>query len=137
MTEIQEKNQPSTKTRRAAIICGGIGLLIIAIVGVTLLTKGSSNSQNTVATVRITDRGFQPATLTVRSGTEITWTNSGSAMHQVASNPFPKDNGLPGLKSQILNNTQTFSFVADRTGTFGYHDQLNPTMNGTIVVEKQ
>ena len=115
-------------------------IFFAAVIGVTLLADHhgkSSQSKSETATVAITDHGFQPATLTVREGTKITWTNSGVHLHQVASNPFPTDNGLPGLNSEILNNAQTYSFVASKTGTYGYHDQLKPTMNGTIIVEKQ
>ncbi|HVX48412.1 MAG TPA: cupredoxin domain-containing protein [Candidatus Saccharimonadales bacterium] len=138
MTETQGQTRPSSSmTRRVAIISGGLAVLVIAIVGVTLLAGNNGSSGPKIAAVKITDQGFQPATLTVKSGTTITWTNGGVVMHQVASNPFPKDDGLPGLKSEILNNTQTYSFVANKTGTYGYHDQLNPTMNGTIVVEKK
>lgn len=119
---------------------GSLVIFIVAVVGVTLLAnhhEKSSQSKSETATVTISDHGFQPATLTVREGTKITWTNSGVQLHQVASNPFPADNGLSGLNSEILNNAQTYSFVASKTGTYGYHDQLKPTMNGTIIVEKQ
>ena len=140
MPEAQENNSfsSSAKSRRTSILTGGFALFLVAVVGVTLLINhNSSQSKNTVAAVTITDRGFVPATLTVRAGTRIVWTNTGATLHQVASNPFPTDNGLPGLKSAILNNTQAYSFTAGRTGTYGYHDQLDPTMNGTIVVEKK
>ena len=139
MSEIQDHNHPysATKSRRTTILTGGFVLFLVAVVGVTLLVNHNSSPKNTVAAVTITDRGFIPATLTVHAGTRIIWTNTGATLHQVASNPFPTDNGLPGLKSAILNNTQAYSFTAGRAGTFGYHDQLDPTMNGTIVVEKK
>src|SRR6185437_12050418 len=94
------------------------------------------NHHKNIAVVNITNKGFEPATVVVHQGTTITWSNSDVSLHQVASNPFPKDDSLPSLKSEILNNNQTYQFTADKTGSFSYHDELRPTLNGTIVVEK-
>ena len=137
------KNEPQ-KTRalrnrpRSQIISFGFGSLFVAIALVTVLALHSNQAhqQTKIAIVRITKAGFEPATLSVKQGTKIVWDNSDSSLHQVASNPYPKDTGLPGLKSAILNNAQSYSYTANAVGTFGYHDQLTPTINGTLVVQK-
>ncbi len=129
------------KRPRTRIILTSFAAFFAAIALVTVLALHTSNPIHhqpaKVALVRITSTGFQPATLKVKPGTRVVWTNSDNTLHQVASNPFPKDNGLPGLKSEILNNTQSYSYIANTTGTFGYHDQLTPTTNGTLVVSKR
>lgn len=130
----------SSVSKRAGIVLGGLAVLAIAIIGVTALVGPWSehiNKHNGVAEVRITKDGFVPATLSVAPGTKVVWTNEDQALRQVVANPFPKGTDLPGLKSEILNNTQTYSYVAEKTGSFGYHDQLHPTVNGILVVEKQ
>ena len=93
-------------------------------------------SQQSVAQITITKDGFIPATLAVKKGTRIIWTNTDSKMHQIQANPHPTGESLPGLKSEILNNTQTYEYTADTVGIYGYHDQLNPTTNGTLDVQE-
>jgi plastocyanin len=89
-----------------------------------------------VATVHITSQGFQPATLVVKPGTRVIWTSDDSqATHLVASNPYPADNTLPSLKSAQLGNGAQFSYTFNHTGSYSYHDDLNPTTNGTIKVQ--
>jgi plastocyanin len=125
------------KKTRIGIIVGGFGLFVIAVGLVTILTLHTVKKHQTdVAVVRITDKGFEPATLTVRKGTKITWSNSGESLHQVAANPFPKGTDLSSLRSEILNNDQDYTYTANTAGSFGYHDQLNPTINGTLIVKK-
>jgi plastocyanin len=89
-------------------------------------------------TARVTMRsdGFVPATLVVKSGTEITWVNEDLAPHQVAANPYPDHTELPELFSEDPTDPgETYTFKATKTGTFQYHDNLNPEINATITVE--
>ncbi len=110
-------------------------LMLVLVVVVSIMSDKKSTPTGT-AVVTITNNGFIPATISVKKGTKITWTNTDTKLHQVASNPYPKDDGLKGLKSEILNNNQSYSFTATETGNFGYHDDRNPTVNGTIQVKK-
>lgn len=116
------------------------GTLLLLIGAVTFLTSSREDHKAAknvpVAEVRITRQGFEPSTLVVKRGTKITWSNADSGLHQVASNQYPTDKDLPGLKSEILNNAQTYTYVANTTGSFGYHDQMKPTINGTLVIQK-
>ncbi len=140
MKDQPEKTKTSNREKPGvAIILLGFTVFFIAIALVSLLTLHvAKNHQPTrVAVVRITKTGFVPATLSVKQGTQVIWTNSDEGLHQVAPNPYPKDTGLPGLKSEILNNAQSYEYTANAIGTFGYHDQLTPTTNGTLVVSKQ
>ena len=125
----------NTKTRQRLYAATAVFILVVVAVGIFELTTSNSSNVVRVATVRITSSGFQPATLSVKQGTKVTWTNDDATLHQIMANPFPKGTGLPGLKSQILNNGQTYTYVASTSGTFGYHDQLKPTTNGTLIVQ--
>ena len=88
-----------------------------------------------IAEIQITLTGFEPASISVKKGTKIIWTNTDEAMHQLASNSHPSHQDIPGLKSEILNNGQTYEYKADKSGSYGYHDEINPTLNGTIEVQ--
>ncbi len=128
----------SRRRSRQITVFSGFIVLAVAIVLVTIVAfkAGKNSVQQRVAVVNITKSGFQPATLSVKSGTKIIWTNDDNGMHQVVANPFPTGTDLRGLKSEILNNSQTYVYTAKTVGSFGYHDQLHPTINGTLVVKK-
>lgn len=88
-----------------------------------------------LATVHITPQGFQPATIVIKPGTKVVWINDDTQQnHLVAANPYPSDTSVPGLKSTQLGNTAQFGFTFTRAGSFQYHDDLNPSLNGTVTV---
>lgn len=116
-----------------------LAILLTAIVAVSaiLLLNMRSDQESAIRTanISITKKGFEPSTIAVESGTKIIWTNKDKKLHQVASNPYPDNDDLPGLKSEILNKDQSYEYIADQTGTFGYHDEIKPTINGVIEVK--
>jgi plastocyanin len=85
--------------------------------------QGSSLVSNAV---NIQNFAFSPATLTVKKGTAVTWTNSDSAPHQIKSDTF---------NSGQLSKGQSFSFTFNDTGTFDYSCSIHPSMTGKIIVE--
>ena len=89
------------------------------------------------ALITVTNDGFDPATITIAKGTQITWTNGATEPHQVAADPYPKNDSIPGFDSTIiLQQDESYSFTFEQTGTFTYHDELNPmNIKGSIVVE--
>lgn len=97
--------------------------------------KTSITTVKRVAYVTITKDGFDPATLIVKKGTTIIWTNADDSEHQLYANPYPSGKSLPGLKSKVLSISQTYSYTVDKTGIYGYHDQLNPATNATFEVK--
>lgn len=145
MEERPDKGTKKANRKRRAGITALLSLIIF-IAAVLLVrhfvfsnkeSNDTNGNQGRVAVVRITDQGFEPSTLTVPVGTRVLWTNTGQTMRQIASNPYPRNDSLPNLKSEILNNKQTYSYSAQTAGTFGYHDQLQPTINGTLVIKER
>ncbi|MGC2403095.1 MAG: cupredoxin family copper-binding protein [Acidobacteriaceae bacterium] len=80
------------------------------------------------AEVKIDNFNFLPAALTVKAGTEITWTNSDDIPHTVVSNG-------PTFKSKVLGTGEKFTFTAAKPGTYLYSCSIHPNMTGKIVVE--
>ncbi len=78
------------------------------------------------AGVRIVDFAFEPRVLTVPSGTEVTWTNTG-VQHTVYSPDKV-------FGSEILEKGQTYRFTFTKPGTYNYVCGLHPEMKATIVV---
>lgn len=86
--------------------------------------------------VSIAADGFTPASLTLTLGTTVTWTNTDTNPHRVASDPYPTNDGLPGFDStEALQTNDHYSYTFNKVGTFTYHDQQNPyDLKGTVTV---
>jgi len=86
--------------------------------------------------VEITDDGFEPSTLTVSSGDEVTFKNGSSDDAWPASDVHPTHQLYPGFdaKKPLLSG-QAYSFTFTKAGSWGYHNHLEPDEQGTIVVE--
>ena len=80
--------------------------------------------------VDISNFSFNPAVLTIKAGTKVTWVNNDSTSHTVTS-----DSGNL-LNSPTLATGQSFSFVFPTTGTINYHCSIHPSMKGTVIVTK-
>jgi plastocyanin len=100
-----------------------VGLLIVAL-------GASSAGVATEATINVSakDFMFNPATVTVKAGTTVTWVNLDQEPHTVFS-----DAGL--FRSSALDTQDSFSFKFDKPGTYHYLCTIHPRMLGTVVVE--
>jgi plastocyanin len=76
--------------------------------------------------VEITDFAFAPSEIHVRTGTEVTWTNTDPAPHTVTADG--------AFDSGTLDPKAAFSFRFDTAGTFSYACLIHPTMRGTVHV---
>ncbi len=101
-------------------------------------------------TVEITATGFSPDSLTVHAGDTITWLNTHSVHSWPASATHPLHREYPGSDIAKCSSTQrssifdacqrlaqggSYSFTFLEKGSWTYHDHLNPSHTGTIVVE--
>jgi len=144
-----DPNKPNGQSMMPKLIL--LIIVVLVVVGVVYAltrpkSKTTSNSSNTTsqsagqnqtADVSITANGFVPATIQVKVGTQITWTNDDTAKHQVAADPYPKDDSIPNFDSSVvLEPKDTTSSTFETPGTYTYHDELNPlTLKGTIIVK--
>src|SRR5437867_1216368 len=92
-----------------------------------------------VSTVTIQDFSFSPATLSVKVGSTIQWTNQGPSPHTATSDIGIWDSGQlsPPLGSNSLGGSDRCTFKT--TGIFHYHCSIHPpsrfpSFRGTIPV---
>ena len=78
--------------------------------------------------VKIDNFSFTPTTLTVKAGTQITWTNGDDIPHTVVSDD-------QSFKSKVLDTDEKFTFTASKPGTYSYFCSIHPKMTGKVVVE--
>jgi plastocyanin len=94
----------------------------------------TGNDQSTGATITYGGNGFSPSTLTVKSGTTVTVKNTAGPL-EFASDPHPAHTDDPELNAGVVKTGGSVTFTVTKTGSHGYHNHLNPSDTGTIVVQ--
>ena len=77
--------------------------------------------------VGIVDFKFMPATVTIKVGGTVDWTNHDDIGHTVTFSG-------PGINSTVLQRNDRFSHAFDAPGTYTYICSIHPFMHGTVVV---
>jgi plastocyanin len=88
-------------------------------------TTGPTSTGNSVT---IMNFAFSPATLTLKTGTKVTWTNKDTVTHTVTA-----DQGA--FNSGLLSPGNSFSFTFTKAGTYSYHCNIHHSMMATIIVQ--
>lgn len=123
---------------KRAIRVLGIGVLLVAGFNHAAGTWRSVNAapvllpaprpQATTVEVKIDNFSFSPATLEIKAGTTVTWTNADDIPHTVVSNDKI-------FKSKVLDTDQKFTFTFDKPGAYPYFCSLHPKMTAKVVVQ--
>jgi plastocyanin len=92
------------------------------------ISNSSSGAGSNGIQVTISGFAFSPATLTIKVGTEVTWTNLDSVEHGVTSSTGNE------LSSPLIPQNGTYSHVFNSLGTYDYHCSVHLTMTGIIIV---
>jgi len=96
----------------------------------TVTGENASNSpQQNQKTISILNYVFDPATVTIKTGTTVTWVNNDPISHKIVSVTNP-----PVFSSDNISQGGSYSFTFTTAGTFGYFCQIHPMMKGSIVV---
>jgi plastocyanin len=142
-------------TKTGKIVAALIGVAVIAggIWAVTAMTNkpinapsnqsttsGGETSQppaNGEATTTITFNGdsFEPATVTVKSGSTIKVVNNSLDVIEFASDPHPTHTINPELNTSDIEPSGSATITVTKTGSWGYHNHYDPSKRGTVTVE--
>ena len=89
----------------------------------------ATNGGAAVATdaVHIKNLAFSPATITVKAGSAVVWTNDDAIEHDITF-----DGGA--IASSVLDHNDTFSHTFSTAGTYHYICSIHPFMHGTVIV---
>jgi plastocyanin len=93
-------------------------------------TLPKSNWTGGSAIIHISGFSFQPASITITQGTNVTWINDDPTFHTVTA-----DNG--SFNSGNLQHGDNWSFVFGNFGEYKYHCAIHPSMKGTIIVNEK
>lgn len=123
-------------------LIAGLAAILILIGGYYFLSKNNYQAPG-VAPISVagnivtyTDSGFVPASISIKVGEVVVFKNNSSGGMRVASNPHPVHTDLPGFDSnQVISSGESFSYTFVKVGSWGYHNHLNPSQGGTVVVQ--
>jgi plastocyanin len=122
---------------RKSIALMVIMLSLLALISLLACSSGSGYGNVATTTTSVASSGnavtlanfaFSPATLTVKVGTAVTWTNKDSATHTVTS-----DSGVFDSGNVAVNATYSYTFT--KAGTYAYHCSIHTSMKGTVIAQ--
>ena len=90
-------------------------------------TAPASGGASGSSAVEIKDLAFNPASITAKTGTKVTWTNNDNTTHTVTFDDNAVDSG-------DVNVGSTFDHTFATAGTFAYHCKIHSSMHGTVTV---
>ena len=105
----------------------------ITILGLSLGLAGPARPQaDAVASATIHVFQFQPATVEVRTGTRVTWTNQDAITHTVTSGVPERPDGRFDVR--LEGNGTSGGALFATPGAYPYFCARHPSMRGEVVV---
>ena len=139
---------------RIGIIVTGLVASVLVVGGIIVISNKKNDTapiQNTqttsasdtstqpatasAATITYSDSGFSPSSISVNSGDTVAIVNTSSSSMQFDSNPHPVHTDDPELNVGMIDAGQTGTVKVVTKGTHGYHNHLNTSQTGTIIVK--
>jgi plastocyanin len=129
------------------IVIAAVVLIVIIILGIVfvpqVINRFTNNTRKQVKlfppekilNVSVTNKGFSPATITIKAGEAITWTNVSTATAQIDSDPHPIHNSFSGLNLASFPAGGKVQTTFTKPGTYKYHNEQNLQQTGTVIVK--
>jgi len=127
------QHSPRWFTPHLALLCAAVAAAAAFPAGAADRAPAVAASAAQPATspeVTISNFTFQPALLTVKAGTRVTWTNRDTTPHTVTSTDKRFES------SAGLDTNDRYSYVFGKAGTYEYFCSLHPMMVGKVVVSE-
>lgn len=121
------------KTKMKPAVYASLIAVLFLIIAFVACSKSSDNGygnnggSSSGSSVSIKYMAFSTATLTITSGTTVTWTNNDGVAHTVTADDASFDSGniAPGAK---------FTHKFTTAGTVAYHCEIHPMMKASVKV---
>lgn len=101
----------------------------------TTETTQKGKSEQLKNTITLSEQGFLPQKLIVKAGTKVVWQNNSGQNAQINSNPHPTHTAYPPLNLGSIGDGETLELTFTKPGIYGYHNHLNPSEMGYVIVE--
>src|SRR5207247_688147 len=111
--------------KKAGQCVGSILILAVALLSFANTATAADTPQHGTNIVQIDNFSFSPQTLTVPTGTTVTWVNHDEEPHTVTSDASPRF-----FNSPPRDTGEKFSFTFATRGTYTYFCAIHPHMVG-------
>lgn len=113
------------------------------------MVSAHESADGNVVIIHVDEQGFVPNAITIAPDTEVIFENVGTQEHWPASDNHPSHtlyhgtsleehcndtNAVPFDSCGPIKSGETWSFVFEKYGVFGYHDHLWPHLEGSVTV---
>jgi len=115
---------------RRNTIAGMRSILIACVCWVCLTSFATAALAAESHEVSIANLQFKPASISIKAGDTIVWTNNDDRDHTVISTDGT-------FASDTIRRGESFSFKFDKPGKFTYGCKLHPRMKGVVIVLAQ
>lgn len=145
-----ERSKSSKLAVGIVLLIAGVGLFVWALnarkadvpASIPESSQTARNNDSSVATatealaaiIVFTNDGFTPNTLSVKKGTVVTVKNESSKRVQFSSDDHPSHRDDPSLNMKTLAPGESGTFTAVTVGTQGFHDHIDDSKVGTLIV---
>jgi plastocyanin len=117
-----------------------VALIIVCLSGAVLFTLSRHSgptdwTERQEVSVVLTKNGFEPKEVYITRGTKVTFSTTLDTPFWPASSIHPSHYIFPQFDPRApISPDKEWSFIFDTEGRWGYHDHLDATLNGFIVV---
>jgi plastocyanin len=111
--------------------------IILALWTTGILTASGFEARVNIVTNSSSSNGgayFDPSSLNIYYGTNITWSNNDSVIHSVVSGVPGSENSGINFNSGYIEPGDTFQRTVNSAGIFDYYCKLHPFMTGYALV---
>jgi plastocyanin len=121
-------------------------ILVVGAAGAYMLTQKNASapsnsktptdsSKTATATITYSGSSFSPNSVTVKSGDTVAIKNTSSDTLEFDSNPHPVHTDNTELNVGSVAPGEGMTFTVTTKGTYHYHNHLDASQGGTIIVE--
>jgi plastocyanin len=131
----QQPAAPQHNTKKRWLWSLGVVVVIMTVLvgALVFITASTTTADAITGQVTIDGNGFTPATISIKKGQTVTWSNQDRRSHQVTAD---QPNVLQLDSQEALATGDGYSFTFESAGSFSYHDPLSSTgFKGTVIVE--
>jgi plastocyanin len=125
----------SVQDRKLFMVIAGTVAVVVVVVSLGFYQSSRDAVAARQTIIQVTANGFIPATVSVKAGSQIVWKNTDSAPHTVSGNPYV-EKPTTDLRSNTILPNGSYTYKATSAGEIQYHDRTQPTLGGSIKVEK-
>jgi len=101
----------------------------------TTQTTTTTDTTTSSTTISYDGSSFSPSTVTVKAGSSIIVKNASSSSLDFDSDPHPTHTDNPELNIGNISPGKSVTITVNKKGTWGYHNHLNSSQHGTLVVQ--